>query len=74
MVSYQDIWSRPHTSTLRSAFYDLFSWASCASCGPGTGETHAYLNVTFGMQADLDGDGQRDEEVLIYPTPPIRPT
>ncbi|MBN1991096.1 MAG: hypothetical protein JW953_00215 [Anaerolineae bacterium] len=68
MISYRDIWSRTHTATLRSAFYDVFSWASCGSCGPGTGERHAMLNVTFGLRADLDGDHHRDEEILIYPS------
>ncbi len=67
-ISYQDIWSRTHTTTLRSAFYDIFSWASCASCGPGTGDRHAALNVTFGIKADTDGDSIRDEDVLVYPS------
>lgn len=65
-ITYQDIWARPHTTTLRSAFYDIFSWASC-QCGPIPVDRHAGLNVTFGMKADTNADGERNEDVLLYP-------
>ncbi len=68
MVSYQDIWSRTHTMTVRSAFVDIFNWASCACGGAGSGERHAALNVTFGMLVDADGDGVRAEQAVIYPS------
>ncbi|NJO05972.1 MAG: hypothetical protein HC876_10875 [Chloroflexaceae bacterium] len=68
-ITYADIWSRPHTITLRAAFYDLFTWSACPCNGEGGGiEEHASLNVSFEMQADLDGDGERDDDVLFYPS------
>ncbi len=58
-LSYQDIWSRTHDMPVRAGFYDLFNWASCA-CGPGMGERHQWLNVTFGIWVDTDNDGIRE--------------
>ncbi|NJL05723.1 MAG: hypothetical protein HC911_12635 [Chloroflexaceae bacterium] len=67
-IAYRDLWTRPHTVTLRSAFFDLFSWASC-QCDPnGANEQHARMNVTFGMQADLDRDGTPESDVLLFPS------
>jgi len=66
-ITYLDIWSRTHRLSLRAAFYDVFDWASCGVCGYA-GDRHAALNVTFGMRADVNGDGVRDEEVLLYPS------
>ncbi len=66
-IGYHDLWQRQHEVRLRAAFVDIFSWASCA-CGDGLGERHAGLNVTFAMRADVNGDGRRDERVLIYPS------
>lgn len=66
-IGYRDLWGRDHTLPLRAAFYDVFSWASCRCGGPGSGEQHAALNVTFGMRADLEGSGRRDRQVLLYP-------
>jgi len=66
-VGYRDIWSRTHFLPFRAAFYDVFDWASCTSC-PGHGEQHAALNVTFGLWADTDRDGQRDDPVRRVPT------
>ena len=65
-VGYRDIWSRTHFLPFRAVFYDVFDWASCTSC-PGQ-EQHAALNVTFGLRADTDRDGQRDDPVLRVPT------
>ncbi|MEM7033060.1 MAG: CARDB domain-containing protein [Chloroflexota bacterium] len=73
MVSYQDIWTRTHTETLRAAFYDLIGLQAC-HCGDGSGgsalleERHAAINVTYGLKADLDNDSQRDELSLVYPS------
>jgi hypothetical protein len=59
-ITYQDIWSRTHAIPIRAGFYDLFNWASCA-CGPGSiGERHQWINVTFGIWVDTDGDGSRE--------------
>lgn len=59
-ITYQDIWSRTHELPIRANFIDVFNFASCA-CGPGgLGERHAMLNVTFGIWADMDGDGTGD--------------
>ncbi len=67
-ITYRDLWTRPHTVTLRSAFFDLFSWASC-QCDPnGASEQHARMNVTFGMQADLNRDGTPESDVLLFPS------
>ncbi len=68
-VAYEDIWERPHELLLRSAFYDVFGYASCASCGPGTGgEAHAAINVTFGMWVDKDDNGDKESLVKELPT------
>ena len=67
LITWQDIWSRTYSVTLRAAFYDVFDWASCGGCSY-EGDRHAALNVTFGMQADVDHDGARDEDVLLYPS------
>ncbi|NTV99700.1 MAG: hypothetical protein HGA19_00165 [Oscillochloris sp.] len=68
-IHYTDLWGRPHSTTLRSTFYNIFSWASCPTGTEDcTGETHASLGVTFRMLADLNGDGLRNEETLTFPS------
>ncbi len=64
-LTYQDVWSRTHELSLRAGFYDLFNFASCA-CGPGFGETHQRLNVTFGIKVDVDGDGVREKSITDF--------
>jgi hypothetical protein len=58
-LEYKDIWSRTHEIPIRAGFYDLFNWASC-QCNPWVGERHQWLNVTFGIWVDTDGDGTRE--------------
>ena len=68
-IAYADIWARTHELPLRAAFYDIFGWTGCATCGTfGANDGHSALNVTFGMRADLDGDGVREADVLVYPS------
>lgn len=67
-VSWQDVWSRTHTLPLRASFYDVFDWDSCATCNGGLGERHAAFNLTFGLDADLDGDGSHETLVREIPT------
>ncbi|MBN2007467.1 MAG: hypothetical protein JXA21_29245 [Anaerolineae bacterium] len=66
-LTYQDVWSRPHTLTFRAAFYDVWDWDSCATCNP-LAEQHAGFAVTFGIWADLDGDGTHEALVREIPT------
>lgn len=55
MLSYQDLWTRVHTLTMRAAFYDVFTWAACNCTGGIDVERSAVTNVTFGMRADING-------------------
>ncbi len=64
-LSYLDVWSRTHEMALRASFYDVWDFGSCATCG-GFDEQHAGANVTYGLWADLNGDG---EEELIKEIP-----
>lgn len=66
-VTYQDVWSRTHDLLLRGSFYDVWDWDSCATCS-GARETHAAINLTFGLLADLDRDGIPETPVLEVPT------
>ncbi|HQH37382.1 MAG TPA: hypothetical protein PLH19_02455 [Anaerolineae bacterium] len=66
-LTWQDVWSRPYTLPLRAAFYDVWDWDSCATCGT-LSEQHAGFAVTFGMWADLDGDGTHETLVREIPT------
>ncbi|RLC89622.1 MAG: hypothetical protein DRI37_03490 [Chloroflexi bacterium] len=68
LLAWQDIWSRTHTMTLRAAFYDVWDWDSCSTCGGNPQEQHAGANVTFGLWADLDGDGTYETPVREIPT------
>ena len=65
-ITYQDIWSRTHKMPVRAGFYDLFNWASC-QCNPW-GEHHQWLNVTFGIWVDTDGDGNRETLLTDFDT------
>ncbi len=78
-VTWQDVWSRTHEFPLRASFYDVVPLEDCASCcgsgGEGgpceceiTPEQHAASNVTFGLIADLDGDGLFETPVREIPT------
>lgn len=58
-LTYQDVWSRTHEIPIRANFVDVFNFASCGGCG-GNSERHAMLNVTYGIWADMDGDGTGD--------------
>ncbi|RLC78097.1 MAG: hypothetical protein DRI61_10405, partial [Chloroflexi bacterium] len=58
-VTWQDIWSRPHTMTLRTVFYDIVPFPPP--------EYHAVVNTTFEMLADRDGDGVGETRVLEFP-------
>lgn len=66
-LTYQDVWSRPHTLPLRAAFYDVWDWDSCATCGD-LSEQHAGFAVTFGIWADLDENGTHETLVREIPT------
>ncbi len=66
-LTYMDVWSRTHTLTFRSSFYDVWAWDSCRTCG-GPYEQHAGFAVTFGIWADLDGDGEHETLVREIPT------
>ena len=66
-LTYMDVWSRTHTLTFRSSFYDVWAWDSCRTCG-GPFEQHAGFAVTFGIWADLDGDGEHETFVREIPT------
>lgn len=66
-VAYQDVWSRTHFMPLRGSFYDVWDWDSCATCGDGR-ETHAAINLTFGLLGDLDRDGTPETPVREVPT------
>ena len=66
-VTYQDVWSRTHFLPFRAIFYDTWDWDSCATCG-GLVERHAAVNLTFGLTADLDGDGVPETPVRQIPT------
>ncbi len=59
-VDYKDIWLRDKSLELRTVFYDIVPFPPP--------EYHAVVNTTFEMKADLDGDGNRDERVLEYPS------
>ncbi len=66
-LTYQDVWSRSHTLPLRAAFYDVWDWDSCATCGD-LSEQHAGFAVTFGIWADLDKNGTHETLVREIPT------
>ena len=66
-VTYQDVWSRTHFLPFRAAFYDTWDWDTCVTCGWPV-ERHAALNLTFGLTADLDGDGTPESPVREIPT------
>lgn len=59
-VTYDDIWSRPLTMTLRTLFYDIVPFPPP--------EYHAVVNTTFEMKADRDGDGRGETRVLEFPS------
>jgi hypothetical protein len=59
-VIYDDIWERPHSMDLRTVFYDIVPFPPP--------EYHAVVNTTFEMRVDWDGDGQRTDRVLAYPS------
>ncbi len=68
-LTWTDVWSRTGELPLRASFYDVFDWASCPTCEPSyQAERHAAVNLTFGMTADLDGDGQPETPVRELPT------
>ncbi|MBN1934173.1 MAG: hypothetical protein JW934_05895 [Anaerolineae bacterium] len=67
-LTYQDVWSRTYTTTMRASFYDVWDWDSCASCGGPDLDQHAGVNLTFGLWADLDEDGEYDTPVREIPT------
>ncbi len=67
LVVWQDVWSRTHELPLRASFYDVWDWDSCATCRPDR-DQHAAINLTFGMYADLDGDGAYEAPVQQVPT------
>ncbi len=66
-LTWQDVWSRTHTMHLWAVFYDVWDWDSCATCG-GRAEQHAGANLTYGLIADLDGDGLFETPVREIPT------
>ncbi|MFP4395331.1 MAG: hypothetical protein ACLFTI_08720, partial [Anaerolineales bacterium] len=66
-LSWQDVWSRTQTMTLRATFYDVWDWDSCATCERPM-EQHAGFAVTFGIYADLDGDSEHETLVREIPT------
>ena len=66
VLIWQDVWLRPHTTSLRAIFYDVWNWDSCATCNPA--EQHAGVCVTYGLFADLDGDGVYSDPVTEIPT------
>lgn len=66
-LSWQDVWSRTHTMTLRATFYDVWDWDSCGTCDL-LAEQHAGFAVTFGLWIDSDGDGTVDRPVKEIPT------
>jgi hypothetical protein len=59
-VIYDDIWGRPKELELRTVFYDIVPFPPP--------EYHAVVNVTFEMNVDWDGDGERTDRVLEYPS------
>ena len=67
-LTYQDVWSRTHTLTFRAAFYDVWDWDSCATCGGDLSEQHAGFAVTFGIWVDRDGNGTYETLVREIPT------
>ncbi len=67
VVTWQDVWSRTHELPLRASFYDVWDWDSCATCRLDR-DQHAAINLTFGMYADLDGDGAYEAPVREIPT------
>ncbi len=67
-LTWLDVWSRTYTLPLRAAFYDVWDWDSCATCGGDLSEQHAGFAVTFGIWADLDGDGTHETLVREIPT------
>jgi hypothetical protein len=66
-LTWTDVWSRTGELPLRASFYDVFPLAACATCGPHF-ERHAAVNLTFGLLADLDGDGVPETPVRELPT------
>jgi hypothetical protein len=66
-VAYRDVWTRTHFTPFRATFYDTWDWDSCATCDRPL-ERHAAINVTFGLTADLDGDGLPETPVRAIPT------
>ena len=66
-ITYQDVWSRTHVTPFRATFYDTWDWDSCATCRRDL-DQHAAINLTFGMYADLDGDGVPETFVREIPT------
>lgn len=66
-IVYQDVWSRTHFMPFRATFYDTWDWDSCMTCKRPI-ERHAAVNLTFGLIADLDGDGTPETEVREIPT------
>jgi hypothetical protein len=59
-VAYDDIWGRHHHMDLRTVFYDIVPFPPP--------EYHAVVNTTYEMQVDWDGDGNRTDHVLEYPS------
>ncbi len=59
-VTYDDIWERPREMELRTVFYDIVPFPPP--------EYHAVVNTTFEMRVDWDGDGQRTDRVLEFPS------
>ncbi len=66
-LTYRDVWSRTHTTPMRASFYDVWDWDGCATCAPDL-DQHAGVNVTYGLWADLDGDGGYETPVREIPT------
>jgi hypothetical protein len=59
-VTYDDIWERPKELELRTVFYDIVPFPPP--------EYHAVVNVTYEMNVDWDGDGERTDRVMEYPS------
>ncbi|MEA3308345.1 MAG: CARDB domain-containing protein, partial [Chloroflexota bacterium] len=66
-LTYLDVWSRTHELELRSSFYDVWDWDSCATCST-IRDQHAGVAVTFGLWRDADGDGIHETLVKEIPT------
>jgi hypothetical protein len=59
-VSYLDIWDRSQSMEMRTVSYDIVPFPPP--------EYHAVVNTTFDLRVDWDGDGQRTDQVLEYPS------